>query len=100
MHRGIALIAFVVPTLVAVPALAGDAGTAEALYRSAKDAAKKGDWAKACGQFAESHRLDPAPGTLINLADCEEHRGLIASAHRHFLEAETQFKAGDSRVHY
>jgi hypothetical protein len=89
-----------VGTTMTLPAFAGDSASAEALYRSAKDAAKKKDWATACAQFAESHRLDPAPGTLINLADCEEKRGLVASAWTHFVEVEKKFKPGDSRVKF
>ena len=81
-------------------AFARDSAAGEALYRAAKESAKKGDWEKACAQFAESQRLDPAPGTLVNLADCEEHRGLVTSAWTHFTEVETQFKAGDSRIAY
>src|SRR3954470_9846847 len=81
-------------------ALARDSAAGEALYRAAKESAKKGDWEKACAQFAESQRLDPAPGTLVNLADCEEHRGLVTSAWSHFTEVETQFKAGDARATY
>jgi hypothetical protein len=81
-------------------ALARDSAAAEALYRAAKELAKKGDWAKACPQFAESQRLDPAPGTLMNLADCEEHEGRLARAWGHFIEVEPQFKSGDSRRTY
>jgi hypothetical protein len=79
-------------------AFARDPAAAEVLYRSAREAAKKGDWATACAQFAESQRLDPAPGTLLNLADCEEHRGLIAAAWIHYVEAEPLFKSGDTRA--
>ena len=81
-------------------ALARDSAAGEALYRAAKESAKKGDWEKACAQFAESQRLDPAPGTLVNLADCEEHRGLVTSAWTHFTEVESQFKPGDARGPY
>lgn len=81
-------------------ALARDSAAGEALYRAAKELAKKGDWAKACPQFAESQRLDPAPGTLMNLADCEEHEGRLAHAWAHFVEVEPQFKSGDSRRTY
>ncbi len=85
---------------VARPAYARDSAAGEALYRAAKESAKKGDWDKACAQFAESHRLDPAPGTLVNLADCEEHRGLVTSAWSHFTEVQPQFKPGDARAAY
>lgn len=84
----------------AAPAFARDSAAAEALYRAAKEMAKKGDWEKACAQFAESQRMDAAPGTLLNLADCEEHRGLVTSAWTHFIEAESQFKSGDTRAAY
>ena len=79
---------------------ARDSAAGEALYRAAKESAKKGDWEKACAQLAESQRLDPAPGTLVNLADCEEHRGLVSSAWSHFTEVQSQFKPGDSRAAY
>lgn len=81
-------------------AWARDPAAAETLYRSAKDASKRGDWDTACAQFAESQRLDPAPGTLINLADCEERRGLIAMAWTHFTEAQWQFRPGDARAEF
>lgn len=89
---------FTVPVVWAPPAWARDPAAAEALYRSAREASKKGDWERACAQFAESQRLDPAPGTLINLADCEEKRGLIASAWSHYVEVEPQFKPADPRA--
>jgi hypothetical protein len=85
---------------LARPAAARDSAAGEALYRAAKESAKKGDWEKACAQFAESQRLDPAPGTLVNLADCEEHRGLVTSAWSHFTEVQPQFKPGDARAAY
>jgi hypothetical protein len=77
-----------------------DPAAAEVLYRSGKELAKKGDYAAACPKFAESQRQDPAPGTLLNLADCEEHVGLLARAWEHFLEAEGRLPRGDSRVSF
>ena len=64
------------------PAMADtrDPAAAEALFEAGRQAATRGDWTTACPKFAESQRLDPAPGTLLNLADCEEHLGHLASA--------------------
>jgi hypothetical protein len=59
---------------------ARDPVAAEALFRDAREAFKKGDYATACPKFAESHRLDPAAGALFNLADCEERAGHLATA--------------------
>src|SRR5687768_2981870 len=49
-----------------------DAAAAEALFRQGRQAADAGDHAKACEKFKESNRLDPALGTVFNIADCEE----------------------------
>ncbi len=53
---------------------------AEALFRQGRDAVNAGDLPTACEKFAQSYRLDPAAGTLLNLGDCEERRGRLASA--------------------
>ncbi|MFO0567610.1 MAG: hypothetical protein U0263_18270 [Polyangiaceae bacterium] len=54
-----------------------DATAAEALFNAGRDAVKAGDYPTACAKFRESNRLDPAPGTVLNLADCEEHLGHV-----------------------
>jgi hypothetical protein len=41
---------------------------------------KQGDWPEAAQRFAESERLDPASGTLLNLAYCRTQLGKTASA--------------------
>jgi hypothetical protein len=81
----------------AAQAAGADPAAAEALFRSAKEAAKSGDWAAACTRFAESQRLDPAPGTLLNLADCEERVGRLASAWQHYVEARDALPSDDPR---
>jgi hypothetical protein len=86
------------PAVAFAAAPARDVAAADALFRSAKDAMAAGDVPKACAQFSESQRLDPAPGTLLNIADCEERAGKFATARSHFEEARDQLPAGDFRV--
>jgi hypothetical protein len=87
--------------VAAVPASAQpstDPAAADALFQKGREAAEKGEWGVACPKFAESQRLDPAPGTLLNLADCDEHLGQLASAYEHFKTALETMSAGDDRI--
>lgn len=50
-------------------------------------------FAEACPKFAASQKIDPAPGTLVWLADCYEQNGQTASAWSTYREALTAAKA-------
>lgn len=61
---------------------------AEALFREGKKLMKKkGTVSAACKKFEASERLDPAIGTELNLADCREKNGQLASAWAMFVKA-------------
>jgi hypothetical protein len=68
-------------------AAAQDRASAEVLFEEGRRLAAHGDYDGACKKFEESEHLDPAAGTLLNLADCEEHLGRTASAWAALREA-------------
>jgi hypothetical protein len=79
----------------------GDSAAADALFQQAKSLAEAQKWADACPKFEASFKLDRQLGTLMNLADCEEHVGKIASAWAHWGAAvEFAEKTGDKRASF
>jgi hypothetical protein len=83
-----------------LPALArdADAAAAEALFDEARRLLAAGDVKAACPKFAESYRLDPALGALLNLAACHEKEGRVATAWSEYHDAQAQAqKAKDEK---
>ncbi len=74
-----------------------DSVTAEALFQSGRDAMDKGDVKAACDRFEESYRLEAKPGTALNLGNCREQLGQVASAWQRFQEAAQTLPVEDSR---
>jgi hypothetical protein len=69
------------------PASSTDKVTAEALFEEGRRLVAAGTFAEACPKFADSERLDPSPGTLLNLASCYEKLGRTATAWATYREA-------------
>lgn len=80
------------------PAWAQQESVAETLFRAGREELKQGAFAEACPKFAESQRLDPSPGTLLNLAVCEEGLGLVATAWARFRGLLDTLDAADPRA--
>lgn len=84
-------VSFAVALLVAAaPALGGapvDESAAEAAFREGRALLREGRYAEACKKLEASYALDPALGTLLNIADCLERTGRTASAWLRYREA-------------
>jgi hypothetical protein len=64
------------------------------LFEEGRDLAQAGKYDEACARFQASLELVPAVGTQLNLADCLEHRGQLASAWQLFDAAARADAAG------
>ena len=78
--------AFVLVGMLPTAARADDGAraAAQAAFEEGRRLADAGDYAGAAERFEQSERLDPALGTVLNLANCYEHARRLASAWRAF----------------
>jgi hypothetical protein len=78
-------------TLLAVSTAAASPA-AEKLFQDGRALMNEGKLAAACDAFRRSNELEPRVGTLLNLANCEDKRGRVATAWATFIEARTLAK--------
>ena len=72
---------------------------AEKWFRDGRKALKDGHRDEACELFQRSEDREKKVGTLLNLADCREHQGRIASAWDDFLQAKSlAIRENDNRA--
>ena len=83
---------------LSTPAHAEDRAAAEALFQAGREAMDARDYKTACDRFEESHRLEPTGGALLNLANCRDKLGELATAWQRFQEAIEKLPPGDSRL--
>ena len=73
--------------LGASPALAEDSQQADETFHAGRELLKDKRYADACPKFEESQRQDPASGTLLALAYCQELSGLLATSWTNYIAA-------------
>jgi hypothetical protein len=80
-------------------AVRAQSAEAEVLFRDGRELVKQGKTAAGCDKLAASERLETSVGTLLNLGDCREQLGKLASAWAAFRKAEAMAKraGGDDR---
>ena len=71
---------------------------AEILFRQGRELMQAGKYAEACSAFETSQKLDPKVTTLLNVADCREKNGQLATALAVFSVAEKEAKAGGAKT--
>jgi serine/threonine-protein kinase len=60
--------------------------SADDLFREGVQLFARGEFAAACDRFDRSYKLEPAPGTLYNLAGCHEKEGKLWQARLDYVD--------------
>lgn len=69
---------------------------AEVLFRDGRTLVKSGKLAEGCAKIEASERIESSVGTLLNLGDCREKLGKVASAWAAFRKAEATAKRANN----
>jgi hypothetical protein len=87
--------------LLSSPAFAQSSSkaSAEALFEEGRRLMTAGQAADACPKFADSNKLDPSSGTLLNLGACYEKVGRTASAWAAYQEAASVAQSSGRQDH-
>lgn len=70
---------------------------AQSLFEEGVRLMREKRFVEACPKLAESHKLDRAGGTILNLAICLEHEGKLASAYVAYEETRAFAKKDDNK---
>lgn len=79
-------------------AQSADERRAAALFREGRALVEKGDHAAGCAKFVESLAIVQSVGPAVNLAQCDERRGDLVSALKHWRIGISLLSPGDDRV--
>src|SRR5262249_52925634 len=82
--RGCAVATLVAMAAQGALARAEETGSAAALFQTGLQQMQASRYAEACPKLAESYWLDPRPGVLFTLAECEARWEKTASALAHY----------------
>jgi hypothetical protein len=97
MHIRLILLTILLALSPSVASAQSASAEAEGLFRDGKRLMGEKKYAEACAAFEASQNKDPLATTLLNLADCREKNGQIATAWGLFLEAERQTRSDKSQ---
>jgi len=92
LHRPLSAVILVSAVSISRVAHAGDAALAESMFREGRAQMDAGNFAAACPKLAESYTQDPATGTLLALAMCQEAAGQTATAWATYAEVASRAK--------